>query len=138
MWARRVGTYGAKRTILVDYLGLPVAARIDSARPHDSKAGRLLCDTALPILPRVDSILADSGFHGLVATIGPRHQVNITIKAWKPKPKGFKPIKPLWRVEDCFAELGRWRRLARCFEGSAASATAWLHIACVGYLLHRV
>lgn len=131
-------TYGAKRTILVDYLGLPVAARVDSARPHDSKAGRLLCDTALPALPRVDAVLADAGFHGLVATIAPRHNVTVTIKAWKPKPKGFRPIKPLWRVEDCFAELGRWRRLSRCFEGSTASATTWLHVACVGYLLTRV
>jgi putative transposase len=33
------------------------AARVDSARPHDAKAGRLLCDTALPQLPRVTDLL---------------------------------------------------------------------------------
>ena len=35
-------TRGTKRTLLVDILGLPVAARMDSARPHDVQAGREL------------------------------------------------------------------------------------------------
>ncbi len=48
---------------------------------------------------------------------------------------GFKPIQPLWKVEDCFAKLGAWRRMSRCFEGSQAAATAWLQVACVGVLL---
>jgi len=42
------------------------------------------------------------------------------------------------KVEDVFARLGAWRRLSRCFEGSAASATAWLQVACVGVLLARL
>ena len=84
-------TYGAKRTILADYLGLPVAARVDSARPHDSKAGRLLCDTALPALPRVDAVLADAGFHGLVATIAPRHNVTVPSRPGNPSPKASSP-----------------------------------------------
>ena len=33
-------TMGTKQTILVEILGLPVAARVDSARPHDVRAGR--------------------------------------------------------------------------------------------------
>lgn len=82
------GTFGAKRTLFVDYLGLPVAARVDSARPHDSKAGRLRCDAALPTLPRVTDVLADQGFEPLVTGIGRRHHVTVVIKAWKPKPNG--------------------------------------------------
>jgi len=104
--------------VLIDYLGLPVAARVDSARPHDSKAGRTLLDDSLPDLPRVGEVLADLGFEPLV--------------------KGFKPIRPLWKVEDCFAQLGRWRRLSRSDEATPESATAWLHVACVGYLLTKL
>jgi len=54
------------------------------------------------------------------------------------KPKGFKPIRPLRKVEDCFAQLGRWRRLSRSCEPTTASATTWLHVACVGYLLTKL
>jgi hypothetical protein len=32
----------------------------------------------------------------------------------------------------------RWRRLARCYEGTAASVRAWLEVASFGYLLGRV
>jgi len=50
---------------------------------------------------------------------------------------GFRPIAPLYKIEHAFAQLGRWRRLSRCYEGSEASATAWLEVASVGYLLGR-
>jgi len=51
---------------------------------------------------------------------------------------GFTPLAPLYKVEHAFAQLGRWRRLARCDEGTAASACAWLEVASFGYLLGRV
>jgi putative transposase len=47
-------------------------------------------------------------------------------------------IRPLWKVEDCFAQLGRWRRLSGSYEATTDSATAWLHVACVGYLLTKL
>jgi transposase len=43
-----------------------------------------------------------------------------------------------WKVEDCFAQLGRWRRLSRSYEATTESATTWLHVACVGYLLTKL
>jgi transposase len=43
----------------------------------------------------------------------------------------------VYKVEHAFAQLGRWRRLSRCYEGSEPSATAWLEVASVGYLLGR-
>jgi hypothetical protein len=51
--------------------------------------------------------------------------------------KVFARLAPLCKVEQCFAELGRSRRLARSFEGSQWSATGWLEVAAVGYLLSR-
>lgn len=50
---------------------------------------------------------------------------------------GFVRIRPLYRIEHAFAQLGRWPRLSRCYEGTAASARAWLQVASVGYLAWR-
>ena len=142
-------TIGAKRSILVEILGLPIAARVDSARPHDVTAGRDLLKANLTDLPRLQAIVADRGYRGLRNLADHRH-LALDIKV-PPKPlpgvplppprkgKGnFTPIAPLWRVERAFAELGRWRRLSRCFEGTEASAKAWLEVASFGYMLGRL
>jgi putative transposase len=66
-----------------------------------------------------------------------RRQSKLEIKA-PPKGGGFTPIAPLYGVEHAFARLGRWRRLSRCYEGSAESARAWLEVACLAYLFARL
>jgi hypothetical protein len=43
-----------------------------------------------------------------------------------------------YKVEHAFARLGRWRRLSRCYEGTEASAKAWLEVVCVAYLFVRL
>jgi transposase len=48
------------------------------------------------------------------------------------------PLAPLYRVEHAFARLGRWRRQSRCYEGTEASARAWLEVASVAYLFARL
>lgn len=129
---------GAKRVVAVDYLGLPVGARVVGARRHEVGAARDLLDYLLPRHPRVSSVLGDRGFRGLEGPLVREHGVRVEIKH-RDRAKGeFKPIRPLWRVEDCFAELGRWRRLSRSFEATPASATAWMQVACVGWLLSMI
>ena len=64
-------------------------------------------------------------------------QLRLDIKAPHKCRSGFTPIGPLYKIEHAFAQLGRWRRLSRCYEGSQASASAWLEVASVGYLLGR-
>lgn len=129
---------GAKRVIVIDYLGLPVGPRVVGARRHEVRAGRDLLDELLPRHPRVTAVLADRGFRGLEGPVARDHGVIVEIKHRDRLPGEFKPIWPLWRVEDCFAELGRWRRLARSFEATPASATAWMQVACVGWLLRFI
>ncbi len=61
-----------------------------------------------------------------------RSSVETVIKHDPDRPKGeFRSLRPLWRVEAAFCELGRWRRLARSFEVTTASATAWMQVACL-------
>jgi putative transposase len=129
-------TIGTKRTILVEILGLPVSARADPARPHDVRVGRDLLRDSLAGLPRVGAIVAYRGYRGLCA-LADRRNLRLDIKAPPKGQTGFRPIAPLYKVEHAFAQLGRWRRLSRCYEGSEASATTWLKVASVGYLLGR-
>lgn len=55
-----------------------------------------------------------------------KRQITLDIKALPRGTVGFTPIAPLCRVEHAFARLGRWRRLSRCYDGTSASARAWL------------
>lgn len=113
-------TIGTKRTLLVEILGLPVAAGACSARPHDVVAAReLLRDRRRPRLPRPRPARRTQARRA-------RHQGAASGSIW-----------PLYKVEHTIAQLGRWRRLSRCYEGSEASARAWLEVASVGYLAWR-
>ncbi|WP_217914431.1 IS5 family transposase [Miltoncostaea marina] len=130
-------TNGAKRTLLLDITGSPVAVRDDSARPQDVRVARELLEAVLDAMPSVKAIVADRGYRGLAAMCA-RRGIALDIKA---PPKGASrvtPLRPLWRIEDAFARLGRWRRLSRSYEGPAASARAWMEIAACHYLLGRV
>lgn len=90
----------------------------------------------LTALPTVRDVLADRGYRGLTKAAA-RHGAQVHIKVPPPPPPGktFSAIVPLVKVEHAFAQLLRRRRLSRCFEGTTASATAWLEVASFGYLL---
>jgi transposase len=127
---------GTKRTVLIDYLGLPVACRADSAKPADVTAGRLLLKERLNDFPRVSTVMGDRGYRKLLVLVK-RKGIKLEIK-FPPPGQGFVPIAPLYKVEQTWANIGRNRRLARCFEGTAASAHAWLAMACLDYLMSRL
>jgi transposase len=130
-------TIGAKRSVLVDITGSPVAVDVRSAKPHDLRAARELLTRELPTLGRLEAVVADRGYRGLARQLE-RQGIKLDIKQ---PPKGasrFVPIRPLVKVEHCFAQLGRYRRLARSYEGSQPSALAWVEVACVGSLLARL
>jgi len=103
-------TIGAKRSILIEYLGLPLAVRVDPARPHDVKVGRELLANRLDELPLVRDVIADRGYRGLAALAARRH-LGLHIKAPPKGSTGFVPLAPLYKVEHTFARLGRWRLL---------------------------
>lgn len=130
-------TNGAKRSIAIEILGLPLAVSVESARPHDVSAGRRLLGSTLPTLGTVQAVVADRGYRGL-AKMANRAQVKLDIKAPPKGTSGFTPIWPLYKVDHAFARLGRWRRLSRCYEGSPESARAWLEVAALAYLFARL
>src|SRR3546814_10114255 len=52
--------------------------------------------------------------------------------------KGFQLLPRRWVVERTFAWLGRCRRLAKDFEATIATATAWLLLAHIRLLSRRL
>jgi hypothetical protein len=58
-------TNGAKHSVVIDILGLPLAVSVESARPHDVSAGRRLLDATPPALGTVKAVVADRGYRGL-------------------------------------------------------------------------
>jgi transposase len=116
-----------------------IAVRVDPAKPHDVKVGRELIRQEIQAqhLPRLQAIVADRGYQGLRA-LAASNRLKLDIKKPPPGASGFTPIAPLYRVENAFARLGRWRRLSRCYEGCEASAKAWLEVASVAYLIARL
>jgi hypothetical protein len=79
---------------------------------------------------------ATAPYRGL-ARLASRKHVALDIKAPPAGRSAFRPLWPLYKVEHTIAQLGRWRRLSRCYEGTEASARAWLEVAAVGYLAWR-
>jgi hypothetical protein len=116
---------------------LPLAVSVESARPHDVSAGRRLLATALPKLGTVQDVIADRGYRGM-GKMAANNGLNLRIKAPPKGASGFTPIAPLYKVDYAIARLGRWRRLSRCYKGSAESARAWLEVAALGYLFARL
>jgi putative transposase len=123
-------TRGAKRTILIEILGLPLAVQVDSAKPHDVQAARKFLapqlDPKHPALPGLQAIVADRGYTGLGA-LAASHGLVLDIKrpptpallppkkpGGKPRraPRVFTPLRPLYKVENTWARLGMWRRLS--------------------------
>jgi transposase len=98
-------TIGTKRTLLVEIRGLPVAAHVDSARPHDVVAGRELLRSSIDSLPRLRAIIGDRAYRGLAA-IAARKHLTLDLKRPPAGTSGFVPIPPLYRIEHAFAQLG--------------------------------
>ena len=82
------------------------------------------------------AIVGDRAYRGLAA-LAERKHLALDIKTPPPGVSVFVPIRPLVKIEHAFAQLGRWRRLSRCYEGTEASARAWLEVASIGYLAWR-
>jgi hypothetical protein len=100
-------------------------------------AAHELLDELLPRHPRVGAVLGDRGFRGLAGPVGRDHGVAVEIKHRDRLPGEFKPIKPLWRVEDCLAELAV-APPRKVFEATLKSAAAWVQVAAIGWMLTMV
>ena len=129
-------TIGTKRTLLVEILGLPVAAGACSARPHDVVAARELLRDRLPDLAgcgRSSATAPTAASRGSPSASTSRSTSRRRHRASAASSRSGRSIKDRARVRPA-------RPLAApvaLLRGHRASARAWLEVASVGYLAWR-
>jgi transposase len=122
---------GRKRHIVTDTNGFLLAVRVHPANIQDVHGAVPLLEHLRTKFPKLRHVFTDRIYRGdqlagRVAHCGPW---TIEVVARPPGVKGFQLLPRRWVVERTFAWLGRCRRLAKDFERSIASATAWILVA---------
>ena len=131
---------GRKRHILTDTEGNLVHALIHTADIQDRDGAPLLLAEVVRRFPWLRHLFADGGYAGdklkdALTRIG---KWTVEIIKRSDAAKGFEVLPRRWVVERTLAWLNRNRRLAKDFEQSIASATAWLFIASVQLFTRRI
>ncbi len=139
---------GRKRHIITDTNGFLVHAMIHSADIQDRDGAPLVLGEIRYSFPWLRHVFADGGYAGdkLKAALTKIGDWTIEIIKRSDRAKacpeqsrrGFIVLPRRWVVERTFAWLNRNRRLAKDFENSIDSATAWLFMASVQLLTRRI
>lgn len=130
---------GRKRHILTDTCGFLLFILVHAADIQDRDGAVDVLRAIRHRFPWLRHVFADGGYAGdklrdALANIG-----NWTIEVIKRSDtaRGFVLLPRRWVVERTFAWLGRCRRLAKDWEKSIASSTAWALIASIRMLTRR-
>jgi putative transposase len=131
---------GRKRHIVTDTNGFVLAVQVHPANIQDPHGAVPLLHELRRRFPELGHIFADRIYRGAqlqnaIADCGPW---TIEIVERPAGVKGFQLLPRRWVVERSFAWLGRSRRLAKDFEATTQSATAWLHLANLRLLTRRL
>ena len=131
---------GRKRHILTDTLGLLVAAVVHTADIQDRDGAPDVLTSIRAGFPWLRHIFADGGYAGekLQAALKGKGDWTLEIIKRSDTAKGFVLLPRRWVVERTFAWFGRNRRLAKDFETTIESSTAWLLLASVQLMTRRI
>jgi len=131
---------GRKRHIVTDTLGLLVGLVVHAADVQDRDGAPAVLKTILKRWPWLRHVFADGGYAGpkLKGALQKVGKFTLEIIKRSDSAKGFEVLPRRWVVERTFAWLGRCRRLAKDFERTIASATAWVFIANIRLLTRRL
>jgi putative transposase len=131
---------GRKRHIVTDTLGLLLFALVHGADVQDRDGAPGLLNAIRFRFPWLRHIFADGGHAGDKLREAMRGHGDWTMEIVKRSgaAKGFVVLPRRWVVERTFAWLNRRRRLAKDFERSIESATAFLHIASIRMLTRKI
>jgi transposase len=131
---------GRKRHILTDTLGLLVGAIVHTADIQDRDGAPGVLASIRASFPWLRHVFADGGYAGdkLQTALHGQGQWTFEIVKRSDTAKGFKVLPRRWVVERTFAWFGRNRRLAKDFEETIESSTAWLLLASVQLMARRI
>ena len=127
---------GRKRHAMVDTDGRPLVLQIHSASVQDRDGAVPLLKASRRSFPFIERAFADTAYAG--DRVANATCIAIEIVRKLPGQIGFVVHPRRWVVERCFAWLSRNRRLAKDFEATIASATAFLYAASVILLTRRL
>jgi transposase len=131
---------GRKRHILTDTGGLLVAAVVHTADIQDRDGAPSVLTSIRDSFPWLRHIFADGGYGGekLETALYGKGNWTFNIIKRSDTAKGFEVLPRRWVVERSLAWFGRNRRLAKDFEETIASSTAWLWLASVQLMMRRL
>ena len=131
---------GRKRHIVTDTQGFLLAVLVHEANIQDPHGAVPLLRSLRQTFPSLRHVFADRVYRGpqLQAAIADCGPWTIQIVERPPGVKGFQLLPRRWVVERTFAWFGRSRRLAKDFEATIASATAWVLLANLRLLSRRL
>jgi putative transposase len=130
-------TVGRKRHIVVDVLGLLICVVVHSAGIQDRHGAQIVLENAVMKYPSLIRFWADGGYAGkLVNWVATA--INRILEIVKRPRKKFQIVKWRWIVERTFGWLNRYRRLAKDYERSQSSSEAFVKIAMINIMLHRL
>ena len=131
---------GRKRHIITDTNGFMVGLVVHRADMQDRDGALLVLDSIRRFYPFLRHIFADAAYAGdkLATALSSRGTWTIEIIKRSDDQQGFKVLPRRWVVERTFAWLGRCRRLAKDWETTTESSTAWTLIANIRILIRRL
>jgi len=127
---------GRKRHALVDTDGRGLEVQIQPASVQDRDGAPAVLKASCARFPFIEKVFADSGYAG--ERVANATSIIVEIVRKLPDQVGFQVLPRRWVVERFFAWINRNRRLAKDFEATIASATAFLYAACVMLLTRRL
>ena len=116
-------------------------AIVHSADIQDRDGGALLMASLFGAFPFLVRLYADGGYQGPEFQSAMKRilaRVDLEIVKRLGHAKGFVVLPKRWIVERTLAWLGRCRRLAKDFETTIASATAWVLVAHIRTVTRRL
>ena len=128
--------WGRKRYALVDTDGRPLVLQVGPASVQDRDGAVPLLKASRRLYPFIERAYADGGYAG--ERVAEATAIAVEIVRNQAGQVGFAVQPRRWVVERTFAWLGRNRRLARDFEATVASATAFLYAASTMLLTRRL
>ena len=131
---------GRKRHIVTDTNGFLVGLVVHEANIQDRDGAVQVLQSIRRFYPFVRHIFADGGYAGdkLKKALKGKGKWTIEVVKRTDDLSGFVTLPRRWVVERTFAWLGRCRRLAKDYEASIESATAWILIAHIRMMIRRL
>ena len=131
---------GRKRHMLTDTIGLMLVMIIHSAGVQDRDGAPDVLKFARCRFPWLRYVFADGGYSGqkLHDALKGCGEWKLEIIKRSDAAEGFEVLPRRWVIERTFAWLGRCRRLAKDWEETIESSTAWAYIASIKLMTRRL